>query len=93
MKAIKRIFLRVFFGVELFVFALVYVFGPHGLYALRELENQNNTLQAEAATLKQEVQELEDKIAQWDAHPFYKEKIAREQLQMARKGDKIYYIS
>jgi len=93
MKTIKRIFLRVFFVLELIVFGFVYACGPHGFYALQELEQQNNQLQTDAAMLKQEVQMLERKIAQWHAHPFYKEKIAREQLQMARKGDKIYYVS
>jgi len=28
----------------------------------------------------------------WQTDDFFKEKVAREQLQMARKGDELFYI-
>ena len=93
MKVIKRRFLRIFLVLEVIVFAGFYVLGPHGLRAQRKLEHENTELKNETELLKQELHSLSNTIAQWHAHPFFKEKIAREQLQMARKGDQIYYVS
>ena len=42
--------------------------------------------------LQQEVKTIQEDIDLWKTDDFYKEKIAREQLQMARKGDKLFYI-
>jgi len=89
----KRRILRIFFALEIMVFASFYVLGPHGMRVQEQMRSENVALQGETAMLEHEVHVLEDTIAQWNAHPFLKEKIAREQLQMARKGDQIYYIS
>ena len=39
--------------------------------------------------LKNEIAQLEKEMYAWQTDDFYKEKIAREQLQMARKGDEL----
>lgn len=92
MREIKRLFLRFFFGMEVVFFIGFYVCGPHGVKTLKALSNENNQLQLEITHARQEVIELEQKIVQWNTYPFYKEKIAREQLQMACKGEEIYYL-
>lgn len=85
--------MRVFFGVEIILFAYLYLFGPHGMRALMNIEQEKNQLNCEVTDLQTQVHSLEATIAQWDVHPFYKEKIAREQLQMAGKNEEIYYVS
>jgi len=92
MKEIKRRILRIFFVLEICVFIGVYAFGPHGIQHLRQLSHENEQLEREVQALKIEVSELEQKIVQWNTHSFYKEKIAREQLQMAYKNEEIYYL-
>lgn len=84
--------MRIFFAGELIAFGGIYLFGPHGMRALMSIEQENEALMGKISIMNQDVQSLETKIAQWDAHPLYKEKIAREQLQMACKNDEIYYI-
>jgi cell division protein FtsB len=42
--------------------------------------------------LKKEVQDLQEELVAWQTDPFYKEKVAREQLQMARPGEELFYI-
>lgn len=92
MKHIKKIGLRIFFGAEMVLCAYLYLFGSHGMRALMVLEQEQEQLNQEVAALQADVLSLETTIAQWDAHPFYKEKIAREQLQMAAKNEEIYYV-
>lgn len=93
MKHIKKISMRVFFGIEIILFGYIYVFGSHGIRNLLIIEQEKIQLNQEITTLQAEVASLSNTIAQWDSHPFYKEKIAREQLQMACKNEEIYYIS
>ena len=49
-------------------------------------------LEMQLKQLQKEIDALEEEIYVWQTDDFYKEKIAREQLQMARKGDKLFYI-
>ena len=92
MKTFKRTMLRVFFAIEVCVFVGVYLFGPGGLQTMVRLENENKELDGQINELRTEVQSWEHKIALWQSDDFYKEKIAREQLQMARSGDQIFYM-
>ncbi len=84
--------LRIFFAVEICIFVGVYLFGPRGLQTMLRLEKENRELDQEVAQLKQEVLNCKQKIAVWQSDDFYKEKIAREQLQMAKRGDEIFYL-
>jgi len=93
MKTVKQTALRIFFAIEIIVFAWVYVFGPQGMQVLRDVQKENVTLEATITTLRSEMHQLEDQVVAWKTYPFYKEKIAREQLQMARKGDQVYYLT
>ena len=90
---IKRLILRAFFSIEIVLFSWVYLYGASGLDHLLILQKENNLLLHETQTLQQNIARLELDIKQWNAHPFYKEKIAREQLQMIRKNERIYYIT
>ena len=92
MKIYKRTIVRLFFVVEVMVFVGVYLFGGNGVQYLRRLKDENQNLKNEVLQIQAEVKVIEQQIASWKADDFYKEKIAREKLQMARKGDEIYFI-
>lgn len=92
MKTFKRTMLRVFFAVEVCVFVGVYLFGPSGLQTMVRLERENSHLDDEICQIQADLDGWKDKIAVWQSDDFYKEKIAREQLQMARSGDEVFYL-
>jgi len=78
--------------LEMGAFAHMYVFGKNGLQVLHVQKKQLQELQKTVDQLQKDVSFVEEDISAWEMHDFYKEKIAREQLQMARKGDKLFYI-
>lgn len=88
----KQMIVRALLIAEMFVFGHMYVFGKNGLQMVRVQTKQLQSLQGTVDQLQKEVDALEGDISMWETNDFYKEKIAREQLQMARKGDKLYYI-
>jgi len=89
---IKRMLLPLLLVIEGSVFIYVYLHGNNGVYALQCLRNENEGLEQKIDQLSDEVAQLEHEIIEWKTNDFYKEKIAREQLQMSRKDDEIYYI-
>lgn len=93
MKYMKRLFLRLFFCIEIFVFAFVYFFGTNGVQAMKRITSEDAGIIHEVQDLKKEIALLEQELMLWRMNPFYKEKVAREQLQMAKKGETIYYLS
>lgn len=92
-STIKRYLMFSALMIELIFFAALYVAGSHGVYALRALDVETRDLMADIALLQKDVQTLETTLHAWQNHPFYKEKMAREQLQMARADDTVYYLS
>lgn len=92
MKITKRMILRIFFAGELVVCAFFYLFGTQGIRTLYRMKRQNNTLANQVAGVRSSVKQLEMQIALWQTNDFYKEKKAREQLQMAHADDIVYYI-
>ena len=89
---IKRILLPLLLVIEGSVFAYVYLHGNNGVYALQRLCNENRGIEQKIDQLSHQVAQLEHEITEWETNDFYKEKVAREQLQMSRKDDEIYYI-
>jgi len=92
MKIYKRTMMKIFFAIEIVFFIGVYLFGGNGLQYLSYLRSENKALFCDVEHLKKEVDALEKQIAEWTSNDFYKEKIAREKLQMSRKGDEIYFL-
>lgn len=87
-KWISRIFLL---GEVLIVFG-IYFFGVDGLPKLYKLRDENSTLEEEIVALSKEIAGLDNEMIAWNTDPFYKERVAREQLQMAREQDEIFFI-
>lgn len=92
MKTFKQTALRVFFALEVVVFTGVYLFGPTGLQTVVLLERENGELDRHIEQLLAQVSQCEQQVAACKTDDFYKEKIAREQLQMAREKDEVYLV-
>jgi len=88
----KRIFMKVLLVGEMAAFGHLYLFGKNGINALRKQKAVVVELENNIVALQDEVAQLKEEIYVWQTDDFYKEKIAREQLQMARKGDELFYI-
>lgn len=89
----KRFLLRLFFVVEIILFMIVYFFGTQGLNVVLKMNQENARISSENRQIEEEVEALKKTVSLWKTDPFYKEKIAREQLHMARPGDEIYFLN
>jgi len=89
---LKRLAMRIFFVIEVIVVLLWYFFGKNGIQSMMKLQYEQQLLEREKMSFCQEVTDLQKKIDEWKVTPFLKEKVAREQLQMAREGEEIYYV-
>ena len=89
---VKQLILRVFFGAEILFFAWTYLVGPHGMYALWALQETSQQVIDQNKQLKSQIEAISSRIDKWKSDPFYKEKYAREKLQMAYPDEEIYYI-
>lgn len=83
---------RIFLLGEIVVFYLMYFWGVDGLPKLYKIQEENRQLEQEIVLLNKEISELNNETLIWNRDPFYKEKVAREQLQMARESDEIFFI-
>jgi cell division protein FtsB len=88
----KRYLLRLFFLLEIIIFIGIYLFSAQGLQVLRSMKKDNLQVKVKIASLQDEIVELEEEVQEWQNNSFYKEKIAREELQMAKTGDEVYFL-
>jgi len=89
---IKKICMRIVLCSEMILFGYIYCFGINGIKVLQLQRKNVIELENTITMLNNDVEQLEKEINVWKTNDFYKEKFAREQLQMARKGDEIFYI-
>jgi len=92
MRQLKRKILRIFFAAEIFVFGLAYLFGSQGYYNLYKLKRENAVLEKDIFAVESELTDLATEVVAWQTEPFYKEKLAREHLHMARADEEIYIL-
>ena len=88
----KRHLLRLFFLLEIIIFIGIYLFSAQGLQVLWGMKKDNLQVKVNIASLQNEIVELEEEVQEWQSNSFYKEKIAREELQMAKTGDEVYFL-
>lgn len=93
MKKIYAYLLYAVLGAEVIVFAGFFIRGPQGLRSLSDMYVEQSAMQEGLAQLTQEVAGLKQDVDNWNKHSFHKEKIAREQLQMARPDDEVFYLT
>lgn len=84
--------LRSLLIAECAVFFGFYFFGERGVPLLRELHHENKAYIREIIVLEEEIQKIQQQIDEWNTYPFYKEQVAREELQLINPGDTIYLV-
>lgn len=89
----KRSFLRFFFVAEIVLFTFLYIFGPHGIYVAQGLKKELAQVEVSMQAVRQDIHMLEKTMHQWQTNDFHAEKLAREQLQMARPSEQLYVIT
>lgn len=88
----KKYILYFILFVEIIVYACFYVAGSQGISLLYKKRLQNHALQEQLELRSCENIRLSQEIVLWQQDDFLKEKIAREDLQMAYPGDEVYYM-
>lgn len=68
------------------------IFGEHGYLAMRRQKKEADTLQQQIQKLQQENEELEKQVKALKSDPKAIERVAREQMRMARPGELIYTL-
>lgn len=86
----KRLLLRIFFIIELICFGIIYFFGAQGIVALQKRKQEIEAIKMERERLQGLVKQVESSLYEWAHKDFLKEKIAREELHMARPGEFVY---
>ena len=89
---VRRMLTRLMFVGQVSICAWVYLFGAHGFSYLRSLKTSCQETECALVRKESEIARLQQEIIDWNVHSFYKEKMAREQLQMARKGEVVYLL-
>ncbi len=82
--------LKLFLIFELFIFFVIYCFGPKSLKSLHDIRRMQVETIKDIATLKQEIETLKYTIAR-NQTDFAKEKIARERLIMKKNNETVYF--
>jgi cell division protein FtsB len=72
------------------VLALSTLVGERGLLHLRDLHQEQRTLEAEAVTLVRENEELRSRIARLQTDDVFFEKVVREELGFVKEGEFVY---
>lgn len=90
---IKKIVLWSLFGLQMTSITYWYIWGNKGIVAIVHSREENAHLKKEIEYLKKEIALLENDIKAWHADPYYLEKIAREELQLAHPEDIIFIAS
>ena len=68
------------------------IYGEQGYLALRRQKREHDSLQQEVRRLQEENQQLEKYIEALKSDPKTIERIARDQMHMARPGERIYTL-
>lgn len=88
----KKKITQMLLGLEIVFFCAVYVFSKNGLPALRMLMQENRGIEQEIAHINDDIKQLECELLAWSKYPYYREKVAREQLHMACSDEIIYVL-
>ena len=66
------------------------VFGTHGVVAMRRAQKEAASVQSEIGRINQENQQLQDRVESLKNDPHAIERIAREEMGLARPGEYIF---
>ncbi|MCL4361074.1 septum formation initiator family protein [Candidatus Dependentiae bacterium] len=90
---VKKLSLRIFFVIEITIFFSFYFFGNEGYKKIKSLKIEKQNLEKNINSLNENINLLAIEIEDFKKFPYYKEKIAREHLQLAKKNDQIYLLN
>jgi len=80
-------------GLALALLLLQDIFGTHGLIAMRRSQREAAEVQKEIGLMDEENQQLQDRVKALKSDPTAIERIAREEMGLARPGEHIFKIS
>lgn len=83
---------RSILGLAIFLLAIHDVFGSHGLLAMRRTQKQIQDLHGEIDRLNKENTSLSGEVQALRSDPKAVERIAREEMGLARPGEMIFKI-
>lgn len=78
--------------VALLALAIHDILGPHGFLAMRRTQKELEQLRADTARLNQENDQLADRVTSLKSDPKSIERIAREEMNLARPGEMIFKL-
>ncbi len=87
----KTIIIRFLCMGEILFFLINFLYAENGLPAILSLQHENEHLMKEIQQIKESLIAMEEQLLEWNRYPYYKEKVAREQLQMVRNDEVIYF--
>ena len=82
----------VLLGAALVLLLLQDIFGTHGLIAMRRSQKEARQVQTEISHLDEENQKLEEQVKGLKSDPEAIERIAREEMGLARPGEYIFKL-
>ncbi len=83
---------RAILGLALLLLAIHDVFGSHGLLAMRRTQSQMHELRGQIDRLNQENSDLGNQVQALRTNPKAVERIAREEMGLARPGEMIFKL-
>jgi cell division protein FtsB len=84
--------LRTILGLAILALTIHDIFGPHGFLAMRNTQQTIKNYTAEMQKLDKENQELSDEVTSLKTDPRLIEKIAREDMGLAKPGELIFKL-
>lgn len=84
--------LRTILGLAILALAIHDVFGPHGFLAMRRTRKEIQQFSAEMQQLNKENQALSQEVLSLKSDPRLIERIAREDMGLARPGELIFKL-
>ncbi len=92
MKVLKKQIFRLVWMLQIICWIGYYLYGESGYYSISTIKKENEQILQDIEQLKQDINVVEQDIIAWQTDLFYVEKVAREQLQMAKDGEELYFM-
>jgi cell division protein FtsB len=79
-------------GIALFALLIHDIFGPHGFIAMRRTQKEIDQIREQIVKMNDENKSLTDQVTSLKSDPQSIERIAREEMGLARPGEMIFKI-
>jgi cell division protein FtsL len=87
-----RVHARQILGLALFALFVHDIFGPHGFIAMRRTQNEIEQIREQIGKLNDENKSLTQQVNSLKSDPKSIERIAREEMGLARPGEMIFRV-